>query len=360
MKILHIIPNLGVGGTEKMLLELCRNSTKTHSVVSLKFGGPTMEALVQNNIQVTALGSPDGFLAGTLDLPRLYFGLKKIIRETSPDIVHTWLTRANTIGRLAARCFPGKVISSLRVIESEKKYHLWVERCTQKRADIVTVNCTPLKDFAVREIGIPEEKIRVIFNGIEIPPPLPDFAEKRPGQTVILGTMGRLHKQKGLDIFLRAVKIVAQEYAHCLFHIAGDGPEHEALKNLAQELGVQDKVIFLGIEKSPEFFKNIDIFVLASRWEGMPNVILEAMAYKKGIVSTNVGGVTDLLEDQIHGLLVPPENPEALARAMLTAIKDIDIRQKMEVAAYQRAAEEFSLKKMVETYDKLYETISES
>src|SRR4051812_38296895 len=105
-KILHIIPSLGVGGTEKILLELCHGLDPAQfkqEVVALKSGGGTAEQLRAMGIPITLLGSPDGFRSGLLDLPRLYSDLKRRIEQIRPDIVHTWLTRANVIGRLAAR-----------------------------------------------------------------------------------------------------------------------------------------------------------------------------------------------------------------------------------------------------------------
>src|SRR5207247_318143 len=170
----------------------------------------------------------------------------------------------------------------------EKTYHLLAEKLTEGRADVVTVNCSPLKEFAVRRIGIPEKKVVTIFNGIEIP------SSKKNGDgggpSVLFGAMGRLHRQKGFDIFLEAAKVVSEKFPQSRFHIAGEGPEKESLVKLAKKLGIAERVAFLGLVERPhEFFGSIDVFVLSSRWEGMPNVVLEAMAYQKPIVSTNVG-----------------------------------------------------------------------
>jgi glycosyltransferase involved in cell wall biosynthesis len=363
VKILHIIPNLGVGGTEKILRDLCFGlgpARFVNAVVSLKSGGPGGDALRPLTGGVRILESPDSLLRGFLDMPRLYFRLKKIIQEMSPDIVHTWLARANFIGRAAARNSGARVVSSLRVMESEKTYHLWAERLTQKWSDVVTVNCLPLKDFAVRRIGIPEQKIRVIFNGIEIPPPAPFRRRDKGGGNgaVLFGAMGRLHKQKGMDVFLRASRLVSDKLPRCAFHIAGEGPEKKALQDLARSLGIEKEVVFHGlVEKTGEFFEAIDVFVLASRWEGMPNVILEAMASMKPVISSAVGGVTDLIKDRSQGLLVASEDPESLARAMTALAEDPGLGQNLAEAAYRKVADEFSLKKMVASYVSLYESL---
>lgn len=357
IKILHIIPSLGVGGTEKMLLELCRGLDKTrfeNSVIALKSGGATAQALTREGVAFRVLNSPDSFLPGLLDMFPLHVRLKNVIRKISPDVIHTWLTRANVAGRCAARSagnFP--VISSLRVIEKEKAYHLWAEKWTQAKADAVTVNCTPMRDFAVQDIGIPQEKIKVIFNGIRAASPQQSSSTGKP-DGLRFGAMGRLHAQKGFDIFLEAAKLVLQKNPDCRFTIAGEGPERSSLENLARRLGIKEKVKFAGVIKSADFFGACDIFVLSSRWEGMPNVVMEAMAYGKSIAASRVGGVTDLIEDGKEGLLFPPESPQACAQAMLRLAESPDLRSKLASAAQKKIKEKFSMETMVKQYEELY------
>jgi glycosyltransferase involved in cell wall biosynthesis len=116
-------------------------------------------------------------------------------------------------------------------------------------------------------------------------------------------------------------------------------------------------VRFSGLQERSEFFEGIDIFVLASRWEGMPNVVLEAMACEKPVVSTDVGGVADILEDRNQGLLVPAGDPQFLGAAMLTLAQDPDLRKKCAGAACKKVTEEFGLNRMVAAYASLYESL---
>jgi len=361
MKVLHVIPSLGVGGTEKMLRELCRGLDRArfeNTVVALKSGGKTADDLEASGVSVTTLNSPDGFLPGFVDQVRLYARLRACFEKERPQIVHTWLTRANVIGRLAGRGTGIPVVSSLRVMEAEKPYHLWAERLTQSACRCVTVNCSPLREFAVRKIGIPESKVVLIFNGIRIGPK--PAGRATPEDSLTIGVMGRLHAQKGIDVFLAAAKTILDRRPKFQFLVGGDGPEKAALVRLAGTLGIGDRVQFLGTVPSEVFFSRIDVFALPSRWEGMPNVVLEAMAAAMPIAASRVGGVTDLISHDSEGLLFPPETPEALAEAVLKLARSRDLRQTYSEAAFQKVSQHFSLESMVRAHADLYESVLSS
>lgn len=387
-KILHLIPNLGTGGTEKILLEICKKfhpHTFEMGVVSLKSGGPTAEALKNLGVPVTLLKSPDSFGAGLLDFPRLFFKLRKIILNFSPDLIHTWLTRANMMGRLAAHSLGLKnVLSSIRVMEMEKSYHLWAERITHSFCRAVTVNATELKKFTIEKIRIPEEKVILIFNGVELPSmdalhPM-SFPPRRESissgfrvvarndsllygqdekEKVRIGTLGRLHRQKGVDIFLQAAQIVLRKFPQTVFVVGGEGKERPALEKLATQMQISPQVHFTGEISNPaEFLCSLDIFVLASRWEGMPNVVLEAMANGVPVVASRVGGVTDLIEDGTSGILTEKENPVSCAEGILLLVADAALRKKVVENAFERVKEKFSLNAMLASYQKLYDFLT--
>jgi len=357
-----VIPSLGIGGTEKVLLQICQGLDRAlfqPFVCALKSGGPTAEALSKISVPVQVFGSAPGFWKGALDSARLCIQLKKTILETAPDIVHTWLSRANVLGRLAAKSADvSTVISSLRVMEKEKNYHLWAERLTHPWCKIVTVNSTPLRTFAIKDIGIPEKKIVLIYNGIEIPPFTQKMLPTKPDGTYLIGSLGRLHAQKGMDLLLHAAKIVLKKFPRCRFLIGGEGPEKENLEALARTLEIQSHVTFPGLIKdSKDFLSQLDLFVLASRWEGMPNVILEAMSLQKPVVSTRVGGAIDLIDDGQDGMLVPPEEPDACAKAILALLDDSNLRRRISEAAFEKVKQKFALGPMIRAYQSLYESI---
>lgn len=368
IKILHIIPNLGIGGTEKMVLELCRGLNRNsfyNRVIALKSGGQTAEELEKSGIPVNLLNSPDSFGMGLMDMPRVVRTVRENIIADSPDIVQTWLTRANVVGRIASKSAGHqRIISALRVMEIEKKYHIWAEKITHRYSKMITVNCTALKKFAVQRIGIPEEKIVYIPNGID---------EKRnPDQhtiniykkkwisrnAFIFGTVGRLHEQKGIDVFLKAAKMVLNQFPNSRFLIAGEGPAKSQLVQLTKHLGIESAVVFCGWAKeSLEFISILDVFVLASRWEGMPNAVMEAMISKKPVIASTVGGVTDLIQSGTEGLLIESENVKQCSDAMIQLIQDSKLRGKIAESAYEKIKRDYSMDQMISSYKKLYESI---
>ncbi len=366
MKILHIIPSLGIGGTEKILFEICFGTREkfSHSVLSLKGGGYAADQLEKFKIPVTRLNTPESLFLGTLASPGLLLSLRSKIEQLHPDIIHTWLSRANVVGRLAAKGLKIPIISSLRVQEEDKTYHLLVEKKTSNLADKFTVNSTALRKFAMQKIGIPKEKIVFIPNGIRTDH-IPNLNishlikdEWFRTSEIAIGTVARLHKQKGIDIFLKAAQLVIKDQPKVKFFIAGDGPEKKRLIHLANKLEISESVKFCDWVKHPlEFIDNLSIFVLTSRWEGCPNVILEAMCLGKPIVATAVGGTTDLIEDGKEGLLIPSENVSQCAQSILKLIKNPSLQCELSSNAKIKVLQKFSMKSMLESYIKLYESL---
>lgn len=365
VKILHIIPSLHIGGTEKMLAELCRGLKDRgfeFRVAALKGGGAAEETLRRMGVPVDLLESPGGLIGGTLDLPRIFGKLRRLCAEFGPRVVHTWLTRANVIGRLAARSagVPA-VISSLRVMEEEKSFHLWAERLTARGCDVVTVNSRALEVFARERIGLPAEKIVLIPNGIDASVrPDAEAARKMralwaPQGQFLIGALGRLHRQKGMDILLKAAARTLKERPDCRFIVAGDGPEKEDLIAQARSLGIESQVLFAGwVSNSLDYLGALDLFAFPSRWEGMPNAVLEAMLAEKPVVCTPAGGTADLIEDQHEGLVVRIDDPEALAAAMERLIAAPDLRRRLAHAAREKVLNQFSLEGMILSHEKLY------
>jgi glycosyltransferase involved in cell wall biosynthesis len=157
---------------------------------------------------------------------------------------------------------------------------------------------------------------------------------------------------------LRAVQSVAAELPDIKCLIAGDGPERKKLEGLRKELGLEESVFFLGNRNDvPDFIASLDMFLLPSRWEGMPNVLLEAMACGKPCIASAVGGCPDLIEDGKQGLLVKPEDPGELARTVFDLLAKKDRAAKMGRAARARVEAEFSLTSMIELNQDLYEKL---
>ena len=366
MNILYVVTSLDVGGTQKMLYETIKNMdrNKYQTVVcSLKKGGIYNKIISELDVKIISLNMNDrsGLLNILFFIPSV-LKLSKIIRKEKIDIVHSWLFQANIISRISARLAGvNRVISSVRVMEQEKKWQLSIERITSNLCKKIIVNSRALKNFLLERNVADGEKIEVIYNGIEVS----ENTDKRnifkelglKENEKIIGTVGRLHKQKGIEYFLESAKIILPSVGFSLkFIIVGDGPERKKLESKARRLGIKNEVLFTGIrEDAINLISIMDIFVLPSLWEGTPNVVLEAMLWGKPVISTEVGGVPELIENQVDGILVKPGNPVALADAVLQALKNERESIQMGIRAKEKVKKYFSIEKMVEQTEKLYQ-----
>lgn len=206
---------------------------------------------------------------------------------------------------------------------------------------------------AARDIEVmsrrPAGTVRVVPNGI--PPPVLRKAPRPVEADFVVGGIGRLHRQKGFDVLVRAIARIPD--AHLL--LVGDGPEKEALHTLADELGVASRVTIVGwVDGATDWLSAMDVVALPSRFEGLPLVLLEAMASGKAVVGTTAGSMGDALLHERTGLVVPLDDELALARALERLREDPELRQRLGAAAAELARERFSLAAMVGAYEAVY------
>lgn len=211
---------------------------------------------------------------------------------------------------------------------------------------IITVNKHTQGYFQCR---FPHVPTHFIPNGTDIPTQSP----VAPIRDVLF--LGTLKKQKGVDVLMRAWAMTKCTDGHRLL-IVGDGPERRALEDLARSLGIEPRVRFLGLRHDvDQLLARRRVFVLPSRWEGMPNALIEAMAHGLPCISTSVDGVTDVLDDGKSGLLVEPENPKALALALDRVLTDHAMASRLGGYARARVIQRFSILAIIKEYMQLYE-----
>ena len=258
------------------------------------------------------------------------------------------LNDANLIARWVVIASGGRIRLFLREA-NDPKYKTWWQRImsvlfdgSARRVIAVTdqIRTSMLKDAPWRS-----RKIIVLHNGIEVPPLQP----RESHMPVRILTVGRLTEQKDHSTLIEAVQELTTGGVPCKMKIIGEGPLMGSLK--AQAAPLDDRVRFAGmldrtgVERE---YRAADIFVLSSKWEGCPNVILEAMAFGLPVVATRVGGVPELVEDDKTGILIRPSDPHALADALKRLITDTDLRITLGKAGYQRARTMFSNEKRFE------------
>ena len=361
--VLHVIPTLDQSGAEKQLALLASNLPRNRfrtTVCALTRGGHYEQYLRKRGIDVHVLGKRFKWDPTTL------WRLGRLMRRVRPDIVQTWLFAGNCYGRVAARwAIRTRVIASERCVDQWKRqYQFALDRWLARRTDVVVANSQAVAAF-YRSVGIPAEKIRVIANAVEAPsdPTIERSAKLAelgiPDSDQTLGFIGRLWPQKRLDDLIWAADMlrIGGWGTHLL--IVGDGPRRAALERFAHSLELEAKAHFLGHrEDVEELLAAIDILVLPSRFEGMPNVALEAMRAGKPVVATRIPGMEEVVVDGATGILVEPEQPFALAKALGRLLGDADLRRRLGEAGKQRVTESFAIEPMVEQYVRLYEELA--
>lgn len=196
-------------------------------------------------------------------------------------------------------------------------------------------------------------------NGIPAPPP-PSGADVRaelgiPADAPVIGTVSVLRPQKALDVLLRASRKLADEFPGLRVLIAGEGDRRFALEELAQELGLEDTVLFMGVRTDvPDVLAALDVAVSTSDFEGSPLSVMEYMEAARPIVATRVGGVPDLIDDGVHGRLVEPQDPDAFAAAVADLLRDPAKAAELGQRARERRRAEFDIDVMVRRLEELY------
>jgi len=355
-RILYVITELGVGGAEKALFELATRLRDGFDpqVVSLTTEGPVGGMLIASGIPVRALGA-----RGKADI-RALWRLRRIIRESRPEIVHSFLFHANMAARLAAvGTGVAAVVCSARVAERARPRRRSLECRTHRLVDALVCVSTGVRDYYAAG-GFPREKLLVIPNGVDVARFQgrdTSFKEKLglAPEKPLITTIGRLHEQKGMSYFLRAAASLHHSRPGCHFLVVGAGPQDEELRTLARQLRIEPHVTFFGrCDDVAPVLKASDVFVLASLWEGMPNVVLEALAAGVPVVATRVEGVTDIIEDGRTGVLVMPRDVPAIVTAVARLLDEPERAARLAEAGRAHVAAHFPLEAMVERHAALY------
>ncbi|WP_286887416.1 glycosyltransferase, partial [Aneurinibacillus sp. UBA3580] len=176
-----------------------------------------------------------------------------------------------------------------------------------------------------------------------------------PADAFVIGTVSRLVAVKGLTDLMQAFILLAEEHPRVHWLVIGDGPEKGPLENMAKEAGISDRVHFAGFRQDvPRCLHAMDLFISPSYSEGLGLSLLEAMAAKKPVISTMVGGIADFLVDYLNGLVIPTKNPEEIKQNIVILMEDEDLRMKLAEAGYRTVKEEYTLTHMAMKTKELY------
>lgn len=335
--------------------------------------GALVEVLRKEGIDVKIIAIKKSY-----DLPAA-FQLRNLILKESIQILHTHGMLVNIVGRIASKLAHVPVsISTVHLTRElasggraenisqwfKGKYYRSLDNFTARFNDrIIAVSESVRQDLISQ--GLRPEKITVIRNGIEYggcrsPLERKDRRAKKKkelgiGNCPVVGTITRFSKQKDVQTFLYAISNVVKEYPDIQCLILGDGRQRRELEGLSSRLALNGIVTFLGYrEDAREILNLFDIFVLSSLWEGLPLVVLEAMAASKPVVATRVPGTAEAVIDGETGLLLPLRDSKGLAESIKKLLADQGLAQEMGKAGRRRISKYFGAERMVDETERLY------
>jgi glycosyltransferase involved in cell wall biosynthesis len=316
-------------------------------------GGNPFEAELRDmGVPVTGLGARN---------LRDAAAFRRLIRGHRADLIHAHLAYASIWGLLAGRLTGTPVVVTLHVRPpddppwSREGLRRWLLVAAANRwAGRVLAVSGAVRD-AWAAVGLLREGIAVVHNGVEVGRALAgvesgaDAAEavrrelRVPGDAPLVVTVSVLRPGKGLEVLLAAVPAVLAEHPRARFAVVGDGPEHRRLEERAAAAGLGEAVAWTGFRRDvPTLLAAADLFVLPSRDDAFPTVLLEAQAAGVAVVASRAGGIPEIVEDGATGLLVPPGDAAALARALSALLADPAARRRLAEAGRRRAEESFS------------------
>lgn len=357
MKILLFLPNLGGGGTERVVVNLSREFTRRGIDVRMVTLEDTMELDV-DPASVVCLGVPKSSVL--LARPLYWYGcireLIRVIKQEEPQAVMSLMTGPNHMACVARLfCRGPRLILSERVVVSAN-FRGWNWRLVKagiglvyRVADEVIVNSEPsARDLKMLGVTC---RTTVIHNPVDLDEirrlsvlPLGELETvfRRP----VICTAGRLEEQKGYPYLLRAFKLIDAD-VHLL--VLGKGSRERELRQLAEELGIESRVFFAGFQPNPyNLIQRSSVFVLPSLWEGMPNVVIESLAVGTRVVAADsAGGVREVLDHGKFGVIVPTRDPDALAQGLREVL---DGTRRFEKTDLTGRAADFSLEKIGSKY----------
>ncbi|HEY4494541.1 MAG TPA: glycosyltransferase family 4 protein [Candidatus Paceibacterota bacterium] len=361
-KVLLCITKGNFGGAQRYVYELATNIPKEEFEVVVACGeGETLrEKLKEKNIRVVDLESSRRDINIVRDI-KAFFEIKRLIRKERPDIIHLNSSKIGGLGALAGRIekVPNIIFTAHAWAFNENRGFL--SKTVIKILHFITILLShttiavaeKIKN-SISSLSIVKEKIVVIHNGIKNFKILTkkDSLEKlglpKTNKTVII-SISELHPNKGIDIAIKAISFLPQEKRNRIIYLVlGDGEEKSILNNLIEALNMKDHIKFLGfVPDAKSLLSGADLFLLPSRTEAFPYVILEAGLSGIPIIATSVGGIPETIKDMQNGILVPPRNPREIAEAISYYLDHKEKQKEFSKNIKQTISEFFTFDKML-------------
>jgi glycosyltransferase involved in cell wall biosynthesis len=356
MRIVQVVESLDLGGVERLAIQLAAaERARGHdcSIYCIFRSGVQSALAEERGIRVHCFNKRPGPSVKSLS------DLVQALRSDRPDVVHTHNSGTHHYAAVAARLAGVPVVVNTRHSPfapehmKREKHYRWSMKLTDK---VVFVSAST-RDQVFRDLGVQHLPSTVILNGIPVQEYLgQDPSARGQGPHLVFGTLGRLVPVKAHDVLITAFARLANDLPAARLRIAGTGPSMSALEQQISAQQVSGKVTLEGATLTPErFYRELDVFVLPSHSEGMPLALLEAMASSLPVIATAVGGVPEVVSEEV-GWLCPPGEPDQLAAAMRKAIEATDLPARG-AAAVRVALSRFDLEVMCSQYLRLFDAL---
>lgn len=372
--LLYVFDNMEFGGGERVFAQIINrlSGERYKIIVACLPTGAFIEKIEGNGAEINSVDMRNRFNPGVI------LQLSGLIKKEKVDIVHSQGARADFFARVAAKLASVPIVISTIPMPVEgfdvrpirKLIYTAFNRFSECFVDRFIVVSDALEKMMIERHRIAPQRIVKIYNGIEKDEYCiadEEIAHRRLrfrtkvniGQDVaVIGIIGRLVWQKGFEYFIEAIPEVLKEYKQARFLLVGTGELEEELKVKSKKLKLEEKAIFTGFMSDiKDVLASIDVFVIPSLREGLPVVLLEAMAMKKPIVATNIEGIAEILENGVSGLLVPPRNSKALAEAVINMLTYKEKALRMGISARMIVEERFGVDIMVQKVEEVYEEL---
>ena len=365
MKILHVISSGGMYGAEAVILDLARSLRRAGHTCLLGVFANAARRNTELEVRAAAEGLETHLIPCSGQMDRTVPGrLRDLVRSTNSDVVHSHGYKADVYAYWALRGADTPLVATchnwIDAGVALRLYGVLDRRALRRFAAVIAVSEGVRRRLIAG--GVSRDKVHLIRNGVDLQPfagikRAPAANEAADGPFTV-GLVARLSHEKGVDLFLQAAAGVVEHVPGTRFVVGGDGPDRGTLHKLLEELHLGQRAQLAGRQDDmPAFYAGLDVLVLSSRQEGMPMALLEGMASGLPIVATTVGEVPQVVLEGETGLLVPPENPVALADAVTELLRTPERFREMGRRGRARVTQEFSADQMATAYLEVYKQV---